>query len=511
MAFKAKTREEWIKYGKNAWKKWRYAIMAVLVYIAFAAYYMGPSITACTDTVYGFGDNTAGPIWKYSLPGGQSPIGGFEDYTNHPYGENLYTPVTVSNVLQSTVLWGFAKVAGPVCGYNLMNLTGFVVSAAGMFGFIYWLTRNRWIALLAGYVVSFTPYFQYKVGGHPSYGYHVLLIGTVWLFFKLLKERRKRDAVFLGLVAGACFSWDPYFTLLMVSTLIPLGIAWLLYGWWSVRKATNPAQKNVKAAFVQQAKLLGISAAIIAVFMMPLVAVRISMSSQINNYVSGSRGNVMQDAMYCSILPWDHVLPADDNWFIGKFVAPSFSEKMRVFRHQCNPSEYNVGLSAAVLAVISLGLVIFIWEKVNGRRLFARKGVDHDYRFVMFALAAMIIFAAALAMPPTLGKLKFPFYYLLQLTDTWRIPNRLYLVINIGMTVLFAIVLTYAAQLKFFAGRKWRSIVALLLVFALIFAQYQAFAPLHGSRATFSYSKDMSQIYSWLKDQKDIHYIAAYP
>lgn len=493
----------------NILKVHSFLIFAIFVFLGFTAYYMGPSIAHCNDTVYGFGDNTSGPIWKYGLPTGQTPLGSFENVTNYPFGESLYSPVNYSALLQSTVLWSLETVAGPVCGYNLVNVAGFFTAALMMYGFIYWLTRNKWIALLAGYAVSFAPYFQYKVGGHPSYGYQALLIAAVWLFFKLIKERKKRDSILLGLVSAACFYWDPYFSLLVISVLVPLVATWLVYDGWKSRRSASPSEAK-RETFLRRFKLLSLSAGLVVMLLIPIVLVRTTMSSQINSYVSGARGDVMTDARYCSILPWDYVLPADDNWFVGKYVAPSFSEKMRTLRHMCNPSEYNVSISLAVLGTVALGLVIFIWERLNGRRLFRRK-TDQDYRFVVIASTVMILFAAALALPPLLGNAKFPFYYVLQITDMWRIPARLFIVVNIGVITLFAVVLAYAAQLKFFAKNQRRSMWALVILFLLIFVQYQAFAPLKGSRATFSYSKDLSPIYTWLRDQKDIDYIAGYP
>lgn len=473
---------------------------------------MGPSMTACNDTVYGFGDNTSGPIWKFSLAGNQPPWGAFQDYTNHPFGENLYSPVGVTSVVQTTWLWTVAKVAGPVCGYNLVNFMGFVTAALAMCGFIYWLTRNKWIALLAGYTVSFAPYFQYKVGGHPSYGYHALLIVLVWLFLKVAVERKRRDAILLGLTGAVSLYWDPYFIFMTAMILGPLTITWLLYERWNrSKKASKKAFLKSAAQFSQRIKLFGIAAVILAVSALPLGIVRFAMASQISSYVSGTRGDNLTDAINCGIYPWEYVLPADNNWFIGKYVAPSFSEKLQELRHQCNPSEYNVSIAFAVLLVVGIGLLIFAWEKFNRRKLFAK--TSYDYRFIVIALVVMVTVAMLFALPAAVGNLKLPFFYLLQITDVWRIPARLFLVINVGLTAIFAIVLAYFAQHPYFKNKqaRKRGLYILIAIGLMIAVQYQVFRPFSGSRATFSYSKDMSSIYYWLKDQQDIKYIAAYP
>lgn len=488
-----------------------FAIVAVVSFMAFAAYYMGPSVTACNDTVYGFGDNTAGPIWKFGLPGGQTPLGNFQDYTNHPYGESLYSPIGYSLLLQSTLIWALERIAGPVCGYNLVNFIGFVSSALVMCAFVYWLVRKRWIAFLAGYAVAFAPYFQYKVGGHPSYGYQALLVGVLWLMFKVIKEQKKRDVFLLAGLTAACFYWDPYFSLLVSMIVGPIFIVWGLYSWWLLRKrnAANAGAKN-RTVTVAQLKCLLLVVGMLSVLLLPLVAVRVLASNQISGYVSSTRSDGMTDAIFCSNRPWDYVIPADDNWFVGKFLSPSFSQKIQSLRRLCNPSEYNVSVSLVVLAVVSVGFVIFVWEKLNRRKLFKDAPSRMNYKFIVLAVLAMVFMTAMLALPPMLGNLKFPSYVMLQVMDAWRILARLFIVIHIGLITFMAIVLYYFSNQKF-VTKAWQRAVLILIVFSLIFVQYQAFAPLSGSRVTFSYSKDVPQIYKWLRDQKNIDYIVAYP
>jgi hypothetical protein len=486
-------------------KRW-FVIVAILGYLLIAAYYMGPSITACRDTVYGFGDNTAGPIWKFSLPGNQSPLGNHENFTNFPFGESLGGPVGYSLLFQSDVLWFFAKLAGAVCGYNLVNLLGFVSSALVMCGFIYWLTRKRSIAFLSGFAVTFAPYYQFQVGGHPSYGYQGLLIGAVWLFFKVIKEHRRRDALLLGVVSGANFYWDPYFTLLISVILVSLGVAWFIYRIISLREPKKRSEEI--ANLMLELRRLLISLGVIVFMLLPLVAVKIHYASQINSYVSGSRGDGFTDATNCSIQPLDYILPADSNWFISK-IFPSFSARVVALRHQCNPSEYTVGLNYAIGLTTFLGLIVFAWEKLNRRQLF-KLPRGPDLRFAVIAALVMTSAAAALALPPRFGRITFPSDWLLQITLTWRILDRLYVVINIGVVTLFAIVLAYFSQCSF-----WRSIsakrISWYILFVLIFVQFQAFTPFHGSSSTFSYKKDLPSIYYWLAGQKDIKSIASYP
>lgn len=123
-----------------------FVFLVLLSYIFFTIFYMGPSTWNCQDTLYGFGDNTAGPVWRFGLEPKQAPLGSFENMTNYPVGENLYSPTNYSLSGQSYMIWAASRTLGPICGYNVINAVGFIASAFVMFGFIYALTRRKWIA-----------------------------------------------------------------------------------------------------------------------------------------------------------------------------------------------------------------------------------------------------------------------------------------------------------------------------------------------------------------------------
>ena len=128
---------------------WLPHALLLLSYLLVACYYMTPQVLHCQTVVYGFGDSTGGPIWRFSVDP-SNPLWGFEHVTNYPYGESLSSPVNYSGLLQYTLFWLFARIAGPVCGYNVLNIVGFVSTAAAMYGFIFWLTRRKSLAWLAG-------------------------------------------------------------------------------------------------------------------------------------------------------------------------------------------------------------------------------------------------------------------------------------------------------------------------------------------------------------------------
>jgi hypothetical protein len=485
-----------IKVFKNVKPKHLSIFLIAFSYLFFTVYYMGPSVWHCNDTLYGFGDNTAGPVWRFSLEPKQSILGNYETTTNFPVGENLYSPVNYSLSGQSAAIWALSRTTSPICGYNLFNMAGFVLSALVMFAFIYTLFGNMWIAWLAGFAVSFTPYYQVKVGGHPGYGFQAILIAIAWAFFNLLKKQRKRDALCLGLLVAFCFYFDPYFSLLAGSTIGPLLGVWALISWWRIRKKIIS-----KKVITRQFKLL-----------LPLFSIIASHGKEISKSVAAYRGNILYEATACSNLPHEYVLPFARHT-IGRLSGHEEQYTRLITRlHNgltCCIGEDTVGVSIMVLTVVGTGLLIFAWERLNKRKL--KFSTEYDSRLLLLGFSAVGLFAVLLALPPLkLAGIPTPSFVLLSITTTWRTLTRLYVVVNIAAVVLFSVFLVLASnQFKKYKGFLRAGFIILFLG---IFIEYQAFPPFYGNGlSSFSYKNNVPVAYRWLKDQPDIHAVAEYP
>lgn len=485
-------------------------ILVLLSYIFFTFFYMGPSITRCTDTLYGFGDNTAGPVWRMWLEPKQAPLGSYENMTDYPKGENLYSPTNYSLSGQSVGIWGLSRVFGPVCGYNIFNAAGFVLSAIVMYGFILELTRRKSIAWLAGFAVSFSPYFQMKVGGHPGYGYQAFLIGAVWAFFNLLKKQRKRDVLIFAAVLASCFYFDPYFSLLVVCMVAPLAIVWLGLSLVGYRKKRTKATSRL---FNDTFKHVMKSAVLFVLLLLPLVFVTAKNAKQITSSVAASRGNVLFEARACSNLPHEYVTPFVLHPIFERLIGKDYYIHLIDSLHSgfsCGIGEDTVGISILIVMVVSVGLVIFFWEYINKRRL--KLGLGYDTDIVLLGILAILVVGFVMGLPPIklLGFLPTPTYVLLKITTTWRTLTRLYVVVNFAFITLFSIVLVYFG--KYFKKYRKTLMVVFLLLFGAILVEYQAFKPFTGNKiSTFSYQKDTPTPYTWLSKQSDISVIAEYP
>ncbi|MEO5627716.1 MAG: hypothetical protein ABIQ89_02410 [Candidatus Saccharimonadales bacterium] len=390
-------------------------------------------------------------------------------------------------------------------------MVGFVSSALVMFGFIYALTKNKWLAWLAGFAVSFSPYYQMKVGGHPGYGYQALLIGAAWLFFNLIKHQKKRYAVSLGLVSALCFYFDPYFSLLLVALLAPL-----LLGWASVTLYRHKAGRLSKEAIKKQAKSLVLAGFVTLALISPLIFVTIKNSQQISSSVAALRGNVLYEAKACSNYPYEYAAPFVLHPVFERAVGKDAYIKIVDSIHQgftCGIGEDTVGISITAMFIVSGGFIIFAWEWLNKRRLKLR--LEFDSSVIIVGMILVIVFGVALALPPqkVFGVVPTPAYLLLKITPTWRTLTRLYVVVNFAVIVLLAVVINFFAT-HFKKDKRSKKIFILILglIFFSIFVEYLAFKPFTGNKlSTFSYKKDVPSAYTWLSQQDDIKTIAEYP
>lgn len=469
---------------------------------------MTPQVLNMSTITYGFGDNTAGPIWKNSMPG-QPILGGFEDKTNYPFGESIYSPQGYSLVLQTAPIWALSEAFGPVAGYNLFNIIGFISAALVMCGFVYTLTRNKYIAILAGYAASFAPYYQMKVGGHPGYGYQALLIGVLWAFFNLIKHVKKKDAVTLGVLTAICFYFDPYFSLLAATCLAALGLSWGILSWIQVRRGFIK-----RVTVLHQLRMLGLSALVTMVLLIPLVAVAVSKSDEISSSVAAARGNVLLEAKACSVLPHQYATPFVLNPIFNKLFGATYKTNVDNINNHftCGIGEGTIGISIAMLGMVGMTLVIFGWEKLNNRKLGLSRTIAFEPRLLVFSIIALGFVAMLMALPPArlLNIVPTPSDALLSITSTWRTLARFYVLINISVVILFSVSLAYFAQ--HFKRHKKILAALLMILFFIIFVEYQAFKPFAGNKlSNYDYTSSPPAAYFWLKSQVDIKDIAEYP
>lgn len=474
--------------------KHRLLLIVCVIYAVLAVYYMHPVMSMCRTSVISQGDATAGLVARNELVN-NNPLWGFTDKLSFPVGDNLYHPVNWSAPAFYGTYWVFSKVGGAVCGLNLLNFAGYILTASTMFLFVQWLIRNRWIAFMAGYASSFSPYFQSKVGGHPSYGYSALLITLLWLSLLVWRRKEKKYVVLLGVNVAFLAYWDPYFVLLG-GVLIAGMFAGLLTSNLLSRK------RDLSISIIKRYLLAVVLA---FVLISPLIFVRLNYASQISSVVSDGRDDIRFDAYAYSNRPIEYLLPAESHPVLNKIFGPGYQ---KINRHYSNPSEYTVGISMAVIVVLLSFLIVICWEYLTKGKVWQRIRLNALPQPLDDLLTGLVITAGLaffMALPPRYGPLYSLSYLLTEFVTMWRVFSRLYIVINISLIVMCAIALFYFS--KSIAKRQFK-IAAYILLAILLFFEYQAYYP---GRRYWSYATSVPSIYYRLSERRDISSIAEYP
>ncbi|MEI8187470.1 MAG: hypothetical protein WCG30_00805 [Candidatus Saccharibacteria bacterium] len=457
----------------------------------------------CGSNIYGFGDSTGGRIWQSSILSKMSPLGGAEKMTNFPSGDNLYSPVNYIGLSQATMIKVSSTIAGPVCGYNLSNIFGYLATAILMLLFIYYLTKNKIISLIAGYAVSFTPYIQSVIGGHPSYSHSWILIGIIWSAYHFMKFHSKKSGFILAIILGFCSYFDPYFSLMSATVLFPIFLVYSLYfmhGFYSHRITKNQILKILKNS--------ALSLGLLIILLSPLLYVGIKENTQINASVGGQRGSVYATAMMCSNLPLNYLIPDPNNIFFIKLFGPHYTARNIALKNWCNYGESRTAISLTMLFTILCGAMIICWEKLNRRRLKLSENLPYNVKPFIISLALILLLAFLIGLPPKIDGYLMLSGIVLKITQTWRVFAREYIVINLIVVILFTLILNFLASqnIKF---KKYILSSIYLTVFLSILIEYQINPPF--SPLTFNYNTDISKIYKTIKTDNSINSYAEYP
>jgi hypothetical protein len=174
-----------------------------LLFTVLTALLTYPQVRVLRDTVHDDGDPLLN-AWALAWVAHQLPIAPahlFDANIFYPerrtlaYSETLLVPAVAAAPLR----WAGA---GPLLVYNLVLLSGFIISGVGTAVLVRYLTGNAGAAVLAGIVFAFLPY---RIDHFP----HLQLQQTqfiplaLWAFHKLLDDGRLRNGVLLG-VFVAC-------------------------------------------------------------------------------------------------------------------------------------------------------------------------------------------------------------------------------------------------------------------------------------------------------------------
>jgi hypothetical protein len=176
----------------------RYLLGAIALYALLAVPMTYPQALHLTDTVHDDGDPLLN-AWALAWVAHQLPLA-----PAHLFDGNAFYPERRALAFSETMLLPAVAVAplrwlgaGVLFTYNIVFLSGFVISGAGVALLVRSLTGSGGAGLVAGIVFAFLPY---RIDHFP----HVQLQQTqclpfaFWAFHRLLRTNRLRDGVIFG-------------------------------------------------------------------------------------------------------------------------------------------------------------------------------------------------------------------------------------------------------------------------------------------------------------------------
>ena len=239
-------------------------------------------------------------------------------------------------------MWALGRLAGPVCGYNLTFLLGYVTSGLGMWALVRHLVPSRIVASVAAVLFAFTSFSQLKTEwGHAAgvfLGLFPLLVLTIVRLWKRVTVGR---VIVTGIVWGCLPYVDGYY--LTFAALTVLG----LVGGMSlsiVRRRGRDAVSSIVGRLVATAAAGGVA----LVVLLPWALVLLSDFGAIDEQTTRTG----DDAGRYSARLWEFLLPS------GRHpLAPDAYANWRIENmHRSNLAEtaLYVGIVPIVLAVIGV-------------------------------------------------------------------------------------------------------------------------------------------------------------
>ena len=165
-----------------------------------------------TKSVAKFGDGYS-TIWAAGVSTKQNfPFWHFTtDKVSSPYGESFWTFDWFSSTLIRVPLYLISDLVGPICGYNLMVFCGLIFTSMSTWWLCYWLSKNMFISLAAGFLIGFGPFTQRAMTGHLNYMFIGIYSISIYLFLVLFTRITYRRSIVVGLFLGSFSYFDGYF------------------------------------------------------------------------------------------------------------------------------------------------------------------------------------------------------------------------------------------------------------------------------------------------------------
>jgi hypothetical protein len=287
----------------------RFLPAALLLFTVLTAVMTYPQILHLADTVHDDGDPLLN-AWVLSWVAHQLPRA-----PARLFDANIFYPERRTLAFSETLLVPAALVAplawlgvGPLLVYNLVFMSGFIVSGAGVALLVRSLTGSAGAGLVGGIVFAFLPY-RIDHYAHLQLQQTQCLPFALWAFHRLLRSNRLRDGALFGLFTAGQMLSCMYYGLFLVPYLA------VVCGTMLVAERAMPRTRMMA---------LAVAAAIALVAVIPVGRAYLGARK-----VVGERG---RDEVVNGSATWrSYLAPAEENVLFGEIFKPFMQPERRLF------------------------------------------------------------------------------------------------------------------------------------------------------------------------------------
>ena len=411
-------------------------VEAALVFLGltlFVTVLFWPLVSDLSTAVVGPGSDAKGTIWVFwRMQHEGYHVFGTTTHPNvgAPFGSEDGNGIYLQSVLPYYPAYLATKIVGAVAAYNLVLLSGYVLSGASMYLFTRYLGCSRLVCAWAGLVYIVFPWHLARTP-HASLA-HLELLPLALLV--LVAASRRPSWTRISLVAVVTFC--TWLTAGYLGAMVFVAVATFAV----VFALTARSRSGFKFA----AGSLG------AAFGATVFAGVLSIVSGFGRGAGLDR--VVGDLSVYGLRPAELIVPSAQNWVLSGWLTSFYEHRI----HGSNPTETN-----NYLGLLTIGLAL-AWV---GVAVLGRSRLDATLRRATLGLAAIVVIALALGAPSPIGILGHlvptPSRIVWQVIPAIRVPSRW---VALAMTALIPL-----AALGLQAGwraldRRGRSVAKVALV-----------------------------------------------
>lgn len=412
------------------------------------------------------------------------------DFIAYPFGIDFYTnrPTSYIWVLINFIL---PVLTTPVLTYNLQIIFNLFLSVLFTIFLMYYLTKNRTIALFSGVIFGFCPYMFVRSWQHLGETYLWPMPLFLWFLFRLKEDKSLiTKIIFVVSLILAAINYDViyYVFIILVAFLI-----YLMPKWKSNKLYIN---KIFLLSTIASVMLIPQFFSVFKNLLFPMH----STASAHNPYF-----RPFEDLFTQSAKPLSYLLPSVAHPIFGKFTEQFIGTQL-----------YGISFTEHMLYLgwVPLILAFVAFRKWRKRRREAELGTvpfgdsphyKEDFYIGFFIL--LVIVAWLFSQPPwwKLGSLKIymPSYFMYKILPMFRAYCRFGIVVMLAVSVLAGFGLKFVLE-RFKTQRAKIAVTTLFCGLVLFeFWNYPPFKVIDVSK--------VPAVYYWLKEQPGDFVIAEYP